>query len=289
VADSDTVCGTVRAIAQHRASGLFPTEAVSFGLERTDSAGDALPPVSVEFRGRRGMDGLDDGDDVEVTGTWTEDILQARRIINHSRGTQLQRRQFSLAEGRILILTIVAGLSIIAAVTASVMALSGGSGDVLDGGGWGGDGGADDVRVDSVSVISFGGTPDHPELAELAVDGNSGTAWPTDAYRKPDAIPRYKNGVGLLLQLSEATALSSATINVSSRGTQVQIRSARSAYPSTLAETNALTPSTPVSPGDNKIAITSSAETSYVLVWVTKLGTTNGDNVATISEITLRS
>jgi serine/threonine-protein kinase len=142
--------------------------------------------------------------------------------------------------------------------------------------------------VDGATVISFGGTPDNPELADLAIDGDSDTAWPTDPYKKPDAIPRYKNGVGLLLQLSEATTLSAVTVDVSSSGTEVQIRSARSALPTTLSDTTALTASTRVWPGINTIEITSSTRTSYVLVWVTKLGTTEGKNVATISEITLQ-
>ena len=59
--------------------------------------------------------------------------------------------------------------------------------------------------------------------------------------------------MGLVLHLSEPTALSAVTIDVSSTGTQVQIRSSPTEAPAKLADTVELTPTTLFS--DNKSAI----------------------------------
>ena len=68
--------------------------------------------------------------------------------------------------------------------------------------------------------------PTHPSLAGLAIDGDPATVWPTDTYSDPAPFPGFKNGVGLMLQLPQPATLGSVTIDVSSTGTQVQIRSA---------------------------------------------------------------
>jgi serine/threonine-protein kinase len=50
-----------------------------------------------------------------------------------------------------------------------------------------------------------------------------------------------------------------------------------------------LTPTTPLQPGHNRIAVHDTTKTSNVLVWITKLGTTNGQSRTDISEITLQA
>ncbi|BCI90318.1 hypothetical protein NIIDMKKI_55240 [Mycobacterium kansasii] len=123
----------------------------------------------------------------------------------------------------------------------------------------------------------------------MAIDGNPNTAWSTVTYRDAVPFPKFIEGMGLLLHLAQPTALSEVTIDVSSTGTQVQIRSAPSQSPTKLADTTALTPNTPLQPGHNVIPVHDRAKTSNVLVWISTLGTTNGESRTSISEITLRA
>jgi serine/threonine-protein kinase len=76
---------------------------------------------------------------------------------------------------------------------------------------------------------------------------------------------------------------------LSSTGTEVQIRSSPTEKPAALADTTELTPTTPLQPGQNRIAVHDRTKTSNVLVWISKLGTTDGQSRTAISEITLRA
>jgi putative peptidoglycan lipid II flippase len=102
-------------------------------------------------------------------------------------------------------------------------------------------------------------------------------------------FPGFKNGVGLMLQLPKPTTLAEVTIDVSSTGTSVQIRSAESPTPSSLDDTTELTPPTELKPGPNTIRIDNATATSNVLVWISTLGTTNGESRSDVSEITLKA
>jgi len=83
--------------------------------------------------------------------------------------------------------------------------------------------------------------------------------------------------------------LSVVTIDLSSTGTEVQIRSSPTEKPATLADTTELTPTTTLEPGENRIEVHDRTRTSNVLVWISKLGTTDGESRTEISEITLQA
>jgi serine/threonine-protein kinase len=145
------------------------------------------------------------------------------------------------------------------------------------------------VKPVSATVFSPGGAPDNPQKAGLAIDGNPDTSWTTVTYKDATPFPNFIEGEGLLLHLSDATALSAVTIDLSSTGTEVQIRSSPTETPADLADTTELTPTTPLQPGHNRIEVRDSTKTSNVLVWITKLGTTDGASRTEISEITLQA
>jgi putative peptidoglycan lipid II flippase len=145
------------------------------------------------------------------------------------------------------------------------------------------------VEPAAAAVFSPDGSPDDPESAGAAIDGNPGTAWSTDNYHDADPFPKFKSGVGLLLQLREPTRLSAVTVDLNSTGTVVQVRSAESAEPKTLAETVELTPPTPMQPGHNRIPVTDSAPVSHVLVWISTLGSADGKNRSALSEVGLQA
>jgi hypothetical protein len=145
------------------------------------------------------------------------------------------------------------------------------------------------VKPVSATVFSPSGAPDDPQNAGLAIDGNPDTSWSTVTYKDPVPFPNFIEGEGLVLHLSEPTALSAVTIDLSSTGTEVQIRSSPTETPAKLDDTTELTPTTPLQPGHHRIAVHDRTRTSNVLVWITKLGTTDGQSRTEISEITLQA
>jgi putative peptidoglycan lipid II flippase len=144
-----------------------------------------------------------------------------------------------------------------------------------------------DVKPIRATVFSPEGGADSPGSAGLAIDGNPSTAWATDTYSDGVPFPGFKNGVGLMLQLSEPTKLSAVNVNLSSTGTKIQIRSATTDSPASLDDTTKLTDPTAVQPGQNRIPVTMSAPTSFVLVWIATLGSTDGASRSDIYEISL--
>jgi hypothetical protein len=144
------------------------------------------------------------------------------------------------------------------------------------------------VKPVKASVFSPGGGPDSPDKAGLAIDGDPATAWPTDTYFDPEPFPKFKDGVGLLLQLPAPTSLAAVTIDLSSTGTVAQIRSSANPTPAKLSDTAELSPPTPLKPGHNVINVKASAPTTFVLVWISVLGTTGGKSHSDISEVTLQ-
>jgi len=145
------------------------------------------------------------------------------------------------------------------------------------------------IKPLSATVFSPSGAPDNPQKAQLAIDGNPDTSWPTVTYTDPVPFPNFIEGEGLLLHLPEPTALSAVTIDVSSTGTEVQIRSSPTEKPTSLDETTELVGTTPLQQGHNRIEVHDPTKTSNVLVWISTLGTTDGQSRTEISDITLQA
>ncbi|OBB91954.1 serine/threonine-protein kinase [Mycolicibacterium peregrinum] len=286
-----TILGTARDVQKTPSGPDGEEEVWTFRVERYESTGEAHTVVPVELRGNSITGDLSDGDVVEVSGPWDDRTLFADSVVNHSAGTRGRRRRdsFEVRSGkRRRALTsrpvrIALVLAVIAAIIATSVVLIRGLGSSEHGTTPGAI-----VKPQSATVFSPGGSPDHPDQASLAVDGNPDTSWSTDIYQDAAPFPAFKQGVGLLLQLPSPTALSEVTIDVPSTGTEVQIRAADSAHPNSLSDTTELTPNVALQPGDNTITVDNQTETSNVLVWISKLGTLDGQSRTNISEITLR-
>lgn len=286
-----TILGTVRDV-QKRPSGPDGEEEVwTFRVERYESTGEAHTVVPVELRGNFITGELSDGDVVEVSGVWDDRTLFADSVVNHSAGTRGRRRRnlFEVRSGNrrraltsrpVRIGLVLAAIALI--VATSVILIRGLSTPAQRTPG-------PIVTPASATVFSPGGSPDHPDQAGLAVDGSPDTSWPTDIYQDAAPFPAFKEGVGLILHLSSPTALSEVTIDVPSTGTEVQVRAADSAHPNGLSDTTELTPNVALQPGENTITVDNQTETSNVLVWISKLGTLDGQSRTNISEITLRA
>jgi len=135
-----------------------------------------------------------------------------------------------------------------------------------------------------VSVFSPEGTADNSADAGKAIDGNPATSWATDQYRQQ--LPKFKSGLGLLVTLPGATKLASVGIDSPSDGTLVEIRSAPSATPA-LSDTAVINTVT-LTFGHTDIPISSMPPSSYVLVWITRLGGSVGSYSSKISDLTFQ-
>ena len=144
------------------------------------------------------------------------------------------------------------------------------------------------VKPVQVTVFSPGGEADRPQDAGLAIDGNPATAWSTDTYSDPVPFPNFKSGVGLMLQLPKLTVIGTVTLNVSSTGTRVELRSSPTPKPTRLEDTTLLAPAKSLQPGSNKITADSASPTSNLLVWISTMGNTGGESRTQISEITVQ-
>ncbi|WP_326548034.1 serine/threonine-protein kinase [Mycolicibacterium sp. ND9-15] len=282
------VHGTARGVSQHSVGGQHPVAILSFWVQPYDSVGNQLPPVRVEMPTQAAAGQLTDGDEVEVSGVWDGNALDADTIGNFSAKPPPKRRRTrrpakvrsdkGRKSGKARVVAIVTGVCVIALIGAIVY-LTGGFGL--------GDRTGPVVEPIRATVFSPGGSPDNPQSAELAIDDDPSTAWSTVTYTDAVPFPNFIEGMGLMLQLAEPTALSAVAIDVSSTGTQVQIRASPTATPATLSDTTELTPPTSLQPGHNRIRVNDETKTSNVLVWISTLGTTDGKSRMEISDITL--
>lgn len=252
----------------------------------------ALLPVEIQTDLVPGQ--LTDGDEVEVTGMWDGEILDADKIVNLSAGARPKRPRpaapaasptapmaTSPKRRKRWALAALAVVAVIALTAGGVFYFTHGFGRQTRPG--------PIVKPVSAAVFSPDGTPDNPQDARLAIDGNPNTGWSTVTYTDAVPFPKFIQGMGLILHLSEPTALSAVMLDVPSTGTQVQIRSSPTEKPAKLAETTELAPTATLQPGRNRIAVTKPDKTTNVLVWISTLGSTNGQSRTELSDITLQA
>lgn len=141
------------------------------------------------------------------------------------------------------------------------------------------------MALTGAGVFSPDGSPDSPNDAGLAIDGKPDTAWATDRYYDADPFPAFKPGVGLVVSLHEATPVNAVTVDQNSTGSMIQVRASEGPNPKALADTVELNPPAPVEPGTTRIPVSDVRPVSRVVVWITKLGSSDGQNRAAITEI----
>lgn len=278
------VHGTARDV-QPSAAG-----ALSFQLVPSDPIGNRRAPVPVEIQTEFVAGQLADGDEVEVSGVWDGSSLDADTVVNLSAGARPKRprsrdraksQREKAPKGNRVRIAVVALAGVIVLTAGAALFFTDGFGL------WARPGPI--VKPVSATVFSPNGAPDNPQDADLAIDGNPDTGWSTVTYKDPVPFPNFIEGMGLLLHLSEPTALSTVTLDVSSTGTEVQIRASSTDDPAKVSDTTELTSTTPLQQGHNRIEVKDPTKTSNVLVWITKLGTTNGESRTEISDITLQA
>jgi len=145
------------------------------------------------------------------------------------------------------------------------------------------------VKPVGVTVFSPGGGADSPETAGKAITGAAGDAWSTDVYTDPAPFPGFKSGVGLMLNLPQSTTVASVSLNLTSTGTAIQIRSAQTATPSSLDATTVLTQPATMKTGSNTITISNAQPTQHLLIWISTLGTVDGKSKTDISNVVVKA
>lgn len=282
--------GTARAVTHSAAGGPGQPGTLSFHL-MPDGPTNLPVPVPVDLHAELEAGQLSDGDEVQVSGVWDGRTLDADEVGIFPAGTPSKRRSSpprTTAQWETPPQSSRARMSVLAALAGVIVVVAGVVVWSTDGfGRWTGPGPI--VTPVSATVFAPDGVPDNPQNADMAIDGDPDTSWTTVTYRDAVPFPNFIEGQGLMLHLSEPAALSAVTIDLTSTGTEVQIRSSPTETPATLADTTELTPATTLQPGENRIEVDDPTETSNVLVWISTLGTTDGQSRTEISEITLQA
>lgn len=136
---------------------------------------------------------------------------------------------------------------------------------------------------------SSNGVAENSADAPNVVDGDPSTSWSSDAYRSQigDGPSAYKPGIGLMLALDGEQEVRRVVLRSGDDGVRFEVRSAPGASPASLDETTRLGAGT-VRDGSATVTIDDPRESGYVLVWITRLGTSGAQSYeATISEVEL--
>ena len=133
---------------------------------------------------------------------------------------------------------------------------------------------------------------EHPEEAALATDGNDATFWTTESYRQADV--GGKAGVGLILELSQTSRVTSVDLTSPDSGWDAQVYVSGTSAP-TLAGWDA-SRATGTNLGTSaQLRLPTRPPGKFVLVWLTKLPQSNSESkpgqpsfIGRIAEVSVR-
>ena len=144
------------------------------------------------------------------------------------------------------------------------------------------------AAVSAATLYDPSPTSDGAERKQIAdsYDGNPGTAWPTDLYRRNATFGNLKKGLGIAYDFGEAVTLKKVKIVTQKPGIDLQILAGDApdaADPSSyrkVGEAFGLGAS-------QEIDLTAGAAARYYVVWITKLAPAEGGQYdASLSEVT---
>ncbi|GII63338.1 hypothetical protein Skr01_34230 [Sphaerisporangium krabiense] len=145
------------------------------------------------------------------------------------------------------------------------------------------------VAVKPASATGFDPLGDdlteHPELANLAIDGKASTEWHTLSYSSPE-LGRLKEGVGLLLDMGKATPVSDVVVSLGDApGAGIQLKVGDS------PELRALRTAAKQENVSGTVTLTPEKATTgrYVLIWFTRLPAFGPKFRGTIYEVVVNS
>ena len=148
------------------------------------------------------------------------------------------------------------------------------------------------VEVSTVTTwqpASSAGTAENSASAPNVADGDRSTSWSSDTYRAQigDSPSAYKPGIGLMFTLDDAQEVRRVVLHSDDDDVRFEVRSSPTATPSSLDETTRLGTGT-VRDGEATVTIDEPEESRYLLVWITRLGTSGAQAYdAEITEVEL--
>lgn len=142
------------------------------------------------------------------------------------------------------------------------------------------------VKPTTVSEYVVSGKMDNAGQMFKVIDGDPTTGWDTDVYKQQ--FPLFIPGLGIMAGFGQPVSISSVTITSPSPGTVVEIHAA--AGPDVQLAAAPLLATGTLQAGQTTIPLPAGQQPSpYLLIWLTKLGTTQGGFMSEIDEITFQS
>lgn len=148
------------------------------------------------------------------------------------------------------------------------------------------------VEVSEVTAwqpASSPGVAENPASAANVADGDPSTDWSSDTYRAQvgDGPSAFKPGIGLMLELDGAQEPHTVVVHSEDEAVDFEVRASADASPDSLEDTTLLGEGT-VRGGSGAATIDDPKESEYILVWITRLGTTGPEAYqADVSEVVL--
>jgi hypothetical protein len=139
----------------------------------------------------------------------------------------------------------------------------------------------DVVPVTAAHVFDVTGDPDNPGRLNRAFDADPSSGWTTYSYRRQ--FPALKPGVGIMVSFAAPVQLSALSLVSPSKGTQLEIRSAGS--PDASLDQTQIIGTASLDTPDTRVTLNDSQPVQNVLLWITKLGGSDGENSTQISNI----
>jgi eukaryotic-like serine/threonine-protein kinase len=186
----------------------------------------------------------------------------------------------------------IAGILLVLAGTAAALLIAGLTGDEESRGGGGGGGEPAGVEVELVGARDFdplGDSVEHPEEAGLAIDGDGGTAWPTEEYQASAVIADAagKPGVGLIVDAGQPVDGASMSISSEEGGWDADIYAAPDGPPETLEGWGEPVGEVADADQDHLVELDVPEPAQYYLIWLTKLAGSPGEYKVEITEAQL--
>jgi serine/threonine-protein kinase len=159
-----------------------------------------------------------------------------------------------------------------------------------------GSGGAEQPSGEEVTLVGaedfdpFGTPPgsEHPELTELAIDGDSSTAWATEEYTETPVLEDAgKAGVGLILDAEEPVQGADLAISSTEGGWDAEIYAAESGPPDTFEGWGEPVGSVSGAAAEEVFELELPGPAQYYLIWLTRLAGSPGEYKVEISEARL--
>lgn len=146
---------------------------------------------------------------------------------------------------------------------------------------------AEPIRVAATSDFDPSGDgTENPDSAPLATDGDPQSAWPTVTYYDP--LELQKPGVGLLLDLGEATEVTEVTVSFLTSPTDLEILAAGDGAAPTSAEGLERVARQAGAGNRADLTLDRPVTTRYLVVWLTKLPPADGGFRGQVAEIVVR-